>query len=116
MKLSAVFLILILIFGFSAVCFAEDPLLLVYQDLKIGMERGKVYEIVGNYYPGQMAKVHYNVYGSETWNWSWPPGVADGQAFDETSYLWIDFSSDSVSDVLYKYVSPLKIEFKRIYK
>ena len=117
MKLLAAFLILIIILisGIVYSVYAQDPLLPIYQELKIGMTREAVYAVVGDYYPGQMAKIHYEINGYEIWNWNWPPEKENPL---ETAFLGIEFFNDLVSDAFYKHVSPDpdKIEIKRLVK
>ncbi|MBI2591500.1 MAG: hypothetical protein HYW34_02395 [Candidatus Brennerbacteria bacterium] len=90
-----------------------DPLFLIYQKLKIGNERQRVYDIVNKYYPGHMAVIHYESGNYETWNWNWPPEQKNSL---KTAYLGIEFFDDKVSDAFYKYVSPKRVEIKRLYK
>lgn len=120
MKLLPVFLIFIVLIAVSVYCAQaqEDPLLPIYQKLEIGMGREEVYDIVGNYYPGQMAKIIYEMNGYETWHWNWPFEEKKESAGMETAFLGIEFLNDSVSDAYYKHVSPNpeRIIIKRLYK
>lgn len=120
MKTLAIFLIFI-VFMVIAVDFAlaqEDPLFFIYQELKIGMGRQDVYDIVGSHYPGQMAKIVYEMNSYETWNWNWPPEEKKEDAGMDTAYLGVEFFNDAVSDAFYKHVSPDpdKIQIKRLDK
>ncbi len=96
MKILIISLILIMLFilSISTTFAAEppaissieppDPLLLIYQELKIGIERQKVYDIVNKYYPGHMAVIHPELDNYETWHWNWPP---ETKKFSENSVL-----------------------------
>lgn len=116
MKAITAFLILIIIFAFSTLSIAADsnPLSLIYQELKIGMERQKAYDIVGNYYPGRMAIVHDEQNNHEIWHWNWPPEIKRDSR--ETAYLGIEFFNNKISYAFYKYVSSEKIEIKILKK
>lgn len=117
MKILLSFLLaVILIFIFIPISWASDPLFEIYNDLKIGMTREEVYDIVGQYYPGHMAKIMHEMNGYETWHWNWPPEETRKENFNETAYLGIEFFQDSVSDAFYKFVSSSRVEIKRLYR